>query len=73
MTTNPVDKLEIQALQQRNHVHDTIGELKDKVTAARAKLDPNANARDHLLAASLLVSSVAFLVGYGFAGLFTRR
>lgn len=73
MSANPVDRLEIQALQQRNHVHETIDELKGKVVAVRAKLDPNINAREHLFSASLIVSSIAFLTGYGLAGLFTRR
>jgi hypothetical protein len=73
MSANPVDKLELQALLQRDHVHETIGELKEKVDAARAKLDVNTNARQHLLGASLFVSSLAFLAGYGVAGLFIRK
>ena len=73
MSTNPVDRLEIRAVEQRNHVHETIGELKDKVVEVRSKLDPNTNAREHLLAASLIVSSIGFLAGYGFAGMFTRK
>jgi len=73
MSANPIDRLEIQALQQRNQVHDTIGELKSKVVAVRAKFDPHANAREHLLAASLILSSIGFLAGYGFAGLFSQR
>ena len=72
MSANPVDRLEIRALQQRNDVHETIGELKDKVVEVRAKLDPQNNAREHLLAASLIVSSIGFVAGYGFGGLFTR-
>jgi hypothetical protein len=72
MSANPIDRLEIQALQQRNRVHETIDELKDKVVAVRARFDPNINAREHLLSASLIVSAVGFLAGYGFAGLFKR-
>lgn len=72
MSANPVDRLEIQALQQRIDVHETIGELKGKVVEVRSRLDPNANAREHLLAASLIVSSVGLLAGYVFAGMFTR-
>lgn len=76
MSANPanaIDRLEIRAAQQRNQVHESFGELKDKVVAVRAKLDPNANAREHLLSASLVLSSIGFLAGYGFAGLFTRN
>jgi hypothetical protein len=71
MSANPLDRLEIEALKQRNEVHETLDELKGKVVEVRAKLDPNANARAHLLAASLVVSSLGFLAGYGLAGLFT--
>ena len=73
MSANPIDYLEIQAVQQRNQVHETIGELKDKVDAVRAKFDPRTNAREHFGAASLIVSSLAFLAGYGFAGLFSNN
>jgi hypothetical protein len=73
MSANPVDRLEILALQQRNNVHDTLEEVKGKVVEVRAKFDPNANAREHFLAASLIVSSIAFVAGYGFAGIFTRN
>ena len=73
MSANPIDHLEIQAIQQRNQVHDTIGELKDKVVEVRARLDPATNAREHLVSASLILSSIGFLAGYGFAGLLTRR
>jgi hypothetical protein len=71
MNANSLDRLEIQALQQRNEVHETIDELKDKVVEVRAKLDPNANARAHLLAASLVVSAIGFFAGYGLAGLYS--
>ena len=73
MSVNPLDQLEIRALQQRNQVHGTIEELKGKVEEARAKLDVNTIARKHLLGASLVVSALGFLGGYGLAGLFTRR
>ncbi|HXM65243.1 MAG TPA: hypothetical protein VN911_00820 [Candidatus Acidoferrum sp.] len=73
MSANPLDQLEIRALQQRDQVHGTIEELKGKVEEARAKLDVNTIARNHLLGASLVVSAIGFLSGYGLAGLFTRR
>ncbi|MCU1302989.1 MAG: hypothetical protein JWQ87_3273 [Candidatus Sulfotelmatobacter sp.] len=73
MSANPLDRLEIRALQQRNQVHGTIDELKGKVEEAKAKLDLKTNARAHLLGASLVVSAIGFVGGYGLAGLFTRR
>ena len=72
MSTNPVDRLEIKALEQRNQVHETIDELKDKVGEVRARFNPNTNAREHLLGASLALSCLGLLVGYAFGGLFTR-
>jgi hypothetical protein len=60
MTANPVDHLEIRALQQRNDVHETIGEFKHKVVEACSKLNLNTTAREHLLAAALIVSSLGF-------------
>lgn len=73
MSANPIDRLETKAVEQRNQVHETIGELKDKVVEVRARLDPKTNAREHLLTASLIVSSIGFVAGYGLAGLFTRK
>jgi hypothetical protein len=73
MSSNSLDSLEIRALQQRNQVHGTIDELKGKVEEARAKLDVKNNARAHLMAASLAVSAIGFISGYGLGGLFTRR
>jgi hypothetical protein len=72
MSTNPVDRLEIKALEQRNQVHETIDELKDKVGEVRARFDPNTNAREHLLGASMALSFLGLLAGYAVAGLFTR-
>lgn len=73
MSTNPLDRLEIRAAQQRSDVHGTIDELKGKVDEARARLDVKTNAREHLMGASLVISAVAFLGGYGLAGIFTRH
>jgi hypothetical protein len=73
MSENSVERLEIRALQQRNDIHEAIGELKDKVLEVRSKLDPNANAREHLLAACVIVSSIGFLAGHAFAGMLLER
>jgi hypothetical protein len=73
MSTTPVENLELRALEQRNRLHKTAGELKTKVAAARAKLQLSRNAREHLAGASIFVSLVGFLSGYGLAGMFTER
>ncbi len=67
LISKPLDSLEIRALQRRNLVHGT----KEKVEEARGTLDAKSNIRTHLLGASLVVSAVGFLSGYGLAALFT--
>jgi len=73
MSTTRVENLELRALEQRNRLHKTAGELKTKVTAARAKLQMSRNVRQHLFGVSVFVSLVGFLLGYGLAGMFTER
>jgi hypothetical protein len=73
MSTLPIESLELRALEQRNRLHKTTGELKTKVAAAREKLDMSKNAREHLIGASVVVSLVGFFAGYGLAGMFTDR
>ena len=71
MSASPVEKLELRAMEQRNRIHETAGELRTKVVAAREKLDVSRNAREHFVVASLAVSVLGFLSGYGLAGKFT--
>ncbi|PYX32456.1 MAG: hypothetical protein DMG80_07965 [Acidobacteria bacterium] len=71
MNTLPIESLELQALEQRNRLHKTTDELKTKIAAAREKLDVSRNAREHLIKASIVLSLVGLLSGYGLAGMFT--
>jgi len=48
-----------------------LGAIVVREAVKRAKLDPNANARAHLLAASLVLSCIGLLAGYGLAGFFS--
>jgi len=73
MSTSPLETLELRALEQRNRLHRTAAELKAKTAAAREKLDMAKNAREHLLAGSIIVSLLGLLSGYAFAGMFTRH
>jgi hypothetical protein len=73
MNSLPIENLELRALEQRNRLHKTAGELKTKMAAAREKLDITENAREHFLGAAVLVSLVCFLSGYGFGGIFSHR
>ena len=72
MSSLPLDKLELQAAEQRNHLHENAIELKKKLVATREKFDLARNARQHFGAAAGVVATVAFIAGYGLTGMFLR-
>jgi hypothetical protein len=62
MSTNTqVQSLELRAMEQRNELHDTVNELKQKVYDIREKLDIRKNVRHHMMATSLISSGVLLL------------
>jgi chorismate mutase len=67
-----VERLQLQALEERNHLHQSVAELKAQVAEVRHDLDPATNVRKHFAAAAIAASGICFLFGYGFGGLFTR-
>ena len=71
MSTLQVERMELRAMEQRARLHKTANELKTKVAAAREKLNISRNVREHLVGASLAVSLLGFVTGYGLAGIFT--
>jgi len=73
MSTVPIEKLHIRALEQRTQLHRTVSDLRDKVQQTREKMKVSNQAREHLVAFSIAGGVVGFLSGYGVAGLFTRR
>jgi len=73
MNTQPVENLELRAIEQRNELHQTTTELKEKLATARQKLDLSANLRQHFVSASVIVSCLALIAGYGAGGMFPRR
>jgi hypothetical protein len=73
MSTSPLENLELRALQQRNHLHQTATELRAKITAAREKLDVATNAREHFTGAAMVIGAPCLVSGYGVAGMFTRH
>ena len=68
-----LDTLQAQAAEERNHLHETVSELRAKVEAGREKLSLSHQAREHFWGASLLVSVLSLGLGYRVAGIFTRR
>jgi hypothetical protein len=68
----PIENLELRALEQRNRLHERADELRAKVEAGREQLNVSKQAREHFVAASVVLSIIGLGLGYGFAGMFTR-
>jgi hypothetical protein len=73
MSAEPVENLELRAVEQRNRLHQTTSELKGKIAETREQLDPARNVREHFAGIAAASAALALLVGYGVAGMFTRR
>jgi len=73
MSAEPVENLELRAVEQRNRLHQTTSELKGKISETREQLDPARNVREHFAGVAAAAGARALLVGYGIAGMFTRR
>lgn len=73
MSTSDIESLELRALDQRNRIHKTTEDLRTKIAATRERLDMSKNAREHMIKASVIVSLLGFVSGYGLAGRFTQR
>ncbi|HLZ43739.1 MAG TPA: hypothetical protein VKQ11_22425 [Candidatus Sulfotelmatobacter sp.] len=73
MTTQPVENLELRAIEQRNQLHQSTAELKDKIATARQKLDPSTNLRERFSTIAIAVSGLALLAGYAAGALVLRR
>ena len=77
----PPDELERRAAQQRERIHESVGDLKSSLTGLKAdvehkireRLDPQKFARQHLWQLAAGASAFALIAGYGVTGMFTRR
>lgn len=65
----PVDVLEQRAADQRQHLHNTVLEIR-KTT--REKLDVKRNVRNNLALVSGTLAAIGVAVGYAITGVFTR-
>lgn len=70
MNSLPPETLEVRAADERKRLHGSVSELRSKV---REKLDVRRTARRYLPYASGAGALLGLLLGYGFAGIFTRR
>ena len=73
MSTEPIDGLELRAVEQRNRLHADTEDLKQKISEAREKVSLARNVREHIGRTAILFAALAFLSGYRLAGMFTRR
>jgi hypothetical protein len=70
MSTLPNENLETRAADERRRLHSSVTELRLRV---REKLDVKKTARRYLPYASGAAALLGLLMGYGFAGIFTRH
>ena len=70
MKTEPTYELELRAAEQRKRLHNSVEELKYQV---RDKLNVKRNVRQYLGVASGVATVIGLVLGYGFAGMFTRH
>ena len=70
MSSVPSYTLEMKAADQRRRLHSSVVELRSKV---REKLDVKRTARQYVPIASGAAALFGMLLGYGAAGMFTRR
>jgi hypothetical protein len=72
MSAASPEKLELQALQQRDRLHRTALELIHKVDEAKEQLSLSHNVRKHFGAAAVIASAAAFLAGYAIGKMFSN-
>lgn len=70
MSSVPAYTLEIRAADQRKQIHSSVIELRSRM---RQKLDVKWNLRQHVPLISGVAAVASLLMGYGFAGIFTRH
>lgn len=70
MSTQPSYDLELKAAEDRKRLHGTVTELKARV---RETFDVKRNAREYVVATSGVLAVIGLVLGYSFAGMFTRR
>ena len=68
-----MEDLQLRALEQRNQIHQTVTELKQKVSDTRKRFDVRRNVREHFVAAAALAAALSILFGYGTARIFSQR
>ena len=73
MTVLPIEDLELQAVEQRQQLHERANEIKSRIAAARENLDIKKNAREHFMGAAGILGGLGLASGYAIAGLFAKH
>jgi hypothetical protein len=70
----PTEILEQRAAEQRQRIHNSVGELKSTLReTVREHLDVENYARSYIWRFVAVASVIALISGYGVAGMFSRR
>ena len=76
MSAQPVDVLELRALEQRSQIHGTAEELRGTVFQAKVRLEQRLDVtkivREHLFAVPMLIGVATVLLGAFIARRFER-
>ena len=73
ITTLPTETLQVKAAEQRRQLHRTAADVREKINKTKQRFSLTNQAREHLPAALLSAGVIAGLIGFSFAGMFTRR
>jgi hypothetical protein len=72
MSTLPIETLSSRASEQREQLHRTAADLRDKIHETREQLNLKRQVRRHLIPVSVIAGLVALGLGYIVAGVFTQ-
>lgn len=62
MSAQPVEQLELRALEQRRQIHATAEELRGKISEARERLNIARNLREHRFAIAVAIGAMSLLL-----------
>ena len=72
MSMQPIETLQLRAIEQRSQLHRSASDLRERVNETKDRFRLSKQAREHLVMVSTVASLGGFLMGYGVAGIFTR-
>ncbi|MEY2413333.1 MAG: hypothetical protein QOD84_1939 [Acidobacteriaceae bacterium] len=73
MSTSPLQKLELQALEQRIRLHEVITDAKIQVEIVKEKLDVRKQLRKHLLVGAVVACVMGLSLGYSSAEMMIKQ